>query len=204
MSTQPQCEAAAPAVVLAPICPGAPAGFPAYSVKHGIAQIELRAKNGYVHRFRVDATDIPFLQLCWPFEVSTGGKRKKVIRRIGSRQVLLHTLWLAYYRHNLPSHRGFSRVPKCRNKNWLDWTQDNIYLPEVNQEAESRREAYLSNRLTEAAKELLYTRMCGLSYSIPSNDPEIVWAFQDAARMPARSVRPRNRGPDLFTKPDDD
>ena len=138
-----------------------------------------------------------FLRRCWPFEVSTGGKRKKIIRRVGSGQILLHTLWLAYWRHNLPSHRGFSRVPQCRNKDWLDWTNDNIYLPELNQEAESKRADYLSSRLSETAKELLYARMCGTLQSVPSDDPEIVRIFREAARMPACSVRPRNHGADL-------
>lgn len=179
-----------------------PAPFPAYFVHEGVASIELRAKNGYVHRLRVDVADIPFLRRCWPFEVSTGGKRKKIIRRVGSGQILLHTLWLAYRRHNLPSHRGFSRVPKCRNKNWLDWTQDNIYLPDVNREAESKRADYLSSHLSETAKELLYARMCGTLQSIPSGDPEIVRIFQEAARMPACSVRPRNHGPDSLVEDD--
>jgi hypothetical protein len=178
--------------------------FPAYSVRDGVAVIELRAKNGYVHRLRVGVEDIPFLRLCWPFEVTTSGKRKKIFRRVGRGRVFIHVLWLAYYRHNLPHHRGFSRAPKCRNKNWLDWTQDNVYLPEVNQKSESRRANYLSSRLKDTAKELLYARMRGTLQSIPSDDPQIVWAFRDAARMPACSVRPRNYGPHLFTETDDD
>jgi hypothetical protein len=180
-----------------------PAGFPAYSVKHGIAVIELRARNGYIHRFRVDAADIPFLHLCWPFTVSAGGKRKKVIKWVGKQKIELHTVWLMH-RHGLRSRWDFSRKPKCRNHDWLDWTQDNIYLPKVNHEAESRREAYMSNRLTGAAKEMLYARMCGQYHPIPSDDPEIVWAFQDAARMPSRSVRDTGCGADLDEKSDED
>jgi hypothetical protein len=180
---------------------GAP--FPRYRVRDGVAQIELRAKNGYTHRFRVDEKTIPFLRKCWPFEVSTGGKRKKIIKRAGKKKFPLHTVWLMR-KHKLRSRWDFSRNPKCRNHDWLDWTRGNIFVPKVNRKSENRREAWLSNHLTDTAKDLLYARACGMSQSIPSDDPEIVSIFQNAARMPACRVRPSKHGPDSPPKDDDE
>jgi hypothetical protein len=157
-ASDPKKEDKGPAV--APVFPansGAPAAFPAHSVKHGIAEIELRARNGYVHRFRVDSADIPFLQLCWPFTVSAGGKRKKVIKRVGKQKIALHTVWLMH-RHQLRSRWDFSRKPKCRNHDWLNWTRGNIYIPAVNQASEKRRDAYMAGRVSGKALELIDAR----------------------------------------------
>lgn len=199
---------AAPAVATVAAPPVAPPIFPAYSVHKGIATIELPAKNGYVHHFRVDVEDIPFLQLCWPFEVSTGGKRKKVIKRTGKEKIALHTVWLMH-KHDLRSRWDFSRKPKCRNHDWLDWTEGNVYLPAVNPASESRREAYMAGRLSDRALELIDARQRGSSMSVyGTDDPDIIWAFQDAARVPASSLRarasPKNHGPDSFAATDDD
>ena len=89
MGTPLQCAEVSPAVApaVAQVQAVCSAAFPTYSVHENIASIELRAKNGYIHRFRVDDRNIPFLRWCWPFEVSTGGKRKKIIRRVGNKHV---------------------------------------------------------------------------------------------------------------------
>lgn len=182
--------------------------FPAYVVSDGVAMIELKAKNGYVHRFRVDVEDVPFLQLCWPFEISSKGKRKKVIKRAGKEKIALHTVWLMH-KHDLRSRWDFNRKPKCRNHNWLDWSNGNVYLPEINEASEERRQAYMAGRLPERTLELIDARQRGSSMSVyGTNDPEIIWAFQDAAKIPVSPVRPRasprNHGPDTFATTDDD
>jgi hypothetical protein len=66
----------------------------------------------------------------------------------------------------------------------------------------------MAGRVSDRALELIDARQRGSFMSVyGTDDPEIVWAFQDAARMPATSVRPRtspmNHGPDSFTAESD-
>jgi hypothetical protein len=158
--------------------------------KH-VVTVTLKAGNGYTHHLRADIEDLPFLKRCWPFEVSTGGKRKKIVKRIGKVIVPLHKLWLMY-KHDLQSRYDFNRVPKCTNQDWLDWTNDNVYLPDTNRASQAKREAWISSYLSPSAKELIQARAYGdrenpFPEGVSGFGREAVaWMFRDAARIPVQ------------------
>jgi hypothetical protein len=180
--------------------------FPAYTVCDGIASITLKARNGFVHSLRVPADALALLKRCWPFEVTTGGKRKKVVKQVGNRRVPLHQIWLMVV-HDLASPFDFALKPKCKNHDWLDWTNGNVYIPGGSQEGFENRIAYLSGILSERAKEIVGVRQLGSGHSgqvCLSEDPEIVAIFDEAQDVPRPSARPRGYGPHRDLDPSHD
>ena len=166
--------------------------FPQYTVTNDVAIIGFKARNGYTHRitvptdgsgdFRTDA--LAFLRRCWPFSVA-GTQHKKLIRN----NTHLAELWANFVYANSKTHG----IVRCRNHNWFDWTNGNIYLwvPTEEesahiQETAERRAAHV--RLTSPAREIALVRKYG-HQSVPIHsgcDPEVADIIREAQRIPAR------------------
>lgn len=111
--------------------PSQPPSFPATEIEWhagGVATFTMTAKNHYRHRVTVPEEALAFLKKLWetaPFKVSSGGKAKKLVIASGPFEgVFVHDLWLAA--KGVDTH---ARKSHCKNHDWLDWTNDNVYVP---------------------------------------------------------------------------
>ena len=122
--------------------------FPATEIEwhsDGVATFVLKSKNHYAHKVTVPEEALGFLKKLWekcPFRVSTGGKVKKLVLCDGR---FVHDLWLASKGVDMRDRKSH-----CLNHNWLDWTNDNVYVPTETKsgksvaESEQRRFEHMS------------------------------------------------------------
>jgi hypothetical protein len=111
--------------------------FPIVTVTDGVATFVLKSEgNHYAHRATVPADALDFFRTLWakcPFRVTTGGKAKKLVMCNG---VFVHDLWLASKGLDMRDRKSH-----CRNHNWLDWTNDNVYVPTMTRTGKSITES---------------------------------------------------------------
>jgi hypothetical protein len=159
--------------------------FPNYAVQGNVADICLTAGNGYVHHFRVPKNLLGFLKKQWPFSVR--GVTKKIFK--GSTP--LHTIWL---RSRIQKH---GLIPKCKNHDWLDWTEGNVFVPRGKKiDAQPRARALMSRlSLSGESFENLQRRFDHTIHLPPELDAEIAEIFSEAQGMAALPVRPSGSGP---------
>ena len=133
-----QPAAIVPVPVLVPVRKTRP--FPIVTVTDGVATFVLKSEgNHYAHRATVPSDALDFFRTLWekcPFRVTTGGKAKKLVMCNG---VFVHDLWLASKGLDMRDRKSH-----CRNHNWLDWTNDNVYVP-----TETKTKAKLKGRLRD-------------------------------------------------------
>lgn len=173
--------------------------FPQYTITNNVAFIPLKASNGYVHVLRVPADGsanpaknaLPLLERLWPFTVSTGVNHKKILKD----GVSVHHYWLeAIYRTVV---EDFDYKPKCRNHDWLDWTDGNIYVlwdEGQRQETFDAQTYYHGNIISAAGRDIVLARTAKVSQVCDRGDgkevdPEVLAVFEEAQNVPRRSAR---------------
>jgi hypothetical protein len=179
-----------------------PNEFPKYTRKGNVAHIPLYAANGYRHVLKVPADGsediaanaLSFLQSQWPFIVTKGGKRKKVIRPDG---MYLHDLWL----NQIWSKSSVPVQAYCRNHDWLDWTDLNIFAEWRARRDQLTFEAQTSfqrSLITDAGADILAARAAYGAKTYVSKDPEIARIFEEAQNVPVHRTRPPGYDPDGY------
>jgi hypothetical protein len=166
--------------------PSLPPRFPDYVLDGTVADIRLKAANGYVHHLRVPKKLLGFLKNNWPFYVSDDAT-KKVFK--GSTP--LHTVWLR------TRIQKYGLIPRCKSGNWLDWTEGNVFVPRGKKiDAQPRARALMSRlSLSGESFENLQRRFDHSIHLPPDLDAEIAEIFSEAQGMAALPVRPSGFGP---------
>lgn len=149
--------------------------------------MQLKAGNGYTHLLRVPcdgstnpATNaLPLLQRLFPFTVSTGGKRKKAVKN----GVPVHEYWLEAIYNTVVE--DFPYIPRCRNHNWLDWTDGNIYV-EWNEAQRQRvfeeQTSFHGSLLNNDTRDVLLSRFGKAAAVHTSTNPDIAGIFAQAQK----------------------
>jgi hypothetical protein len=178
-----------------------PNDFPRVTRKNNIAYIPLFAANGYRHVLKVPADGsadiaanaLPFLKSLWPFTVSKGGKRKKIVKD----GLYLHDLWLK----KIWAKSATQVKAYCRNHNWLDWTDLNIFAMWRNRRDQltfETRTSFQRSLITDTGADILGARAAYGPKIYVSSDPEIAKIFADAQIVPVQSVRPHGYDSDGY------
>lgn len=173
--------------------------FPQYTITNNVASIPLRARNGYVHVLRVPADGsnvpaknaLPLLQRLWPFMVSTFVNHKKILKD----GVPVHHYWLEAVYNTVVE--DFDYKPRCRNHDWLDWTDGNIYVlwdESQRQKTFDAQTYYHGNIISPASRDILLARSAKPSQVCERGDgkevdPDVLAIFEEAQNVPRRSAR---------------
>ena len=131
---------------------------------------------------RVPQAALSLLKKAFPFQVT--GTRNK---RLTANGICLATCWMKiqYDTLELPS------IVRCRNHDWLDWTNSNIFVEwddAASQRIFEEKSSYLKRLLSNHAREVATARYGAPIYQ--STDADVRAIFTDAQRLPARPTRP--------------